>query len=74
MSKKYIFKKHNKDDKVWWVIAPTMKGLMLFSFDKIKIYNLYKDYPRNLSPEEKEIFDKENPYWADYFRIGSKKN
>lgn len=38
-------------------------GLMLFSFDKQKIYNFFKDYPDKLSFEEKEIFDKENPYW-----------
>lgn len=36
-------------------------GLLLFSFDKIKIYNLWKDYPQNFSKEEKELFDKEYP-------------
>ena len=38
------------------------------SFDKKKIYNLFADYPHNLTAEEKEIFDKENPYWCDFFK------
>jgi len=37
--------------------------------DKIlKIFNLFADYPYNLTPEEKEIFDKENPYWKEFFK------
>ena len=40
-----------------------------FDFDKVKIYNLFADYPHNLTPEEKEIFDKENPYWCDFFKV-----
>ena len=50
------FYKNNKNDKVWQIND-------LDSFDKIKIFNLLADYPHNLTPEQKEIFDKENPYW-----------
>ena len=39
----------------------------MFTFDKKKIYYLYTDYPNKLTPEEKEIFDKENPFWVDFF-------
>lgn len=41
---------------------------ILFSFDKKKIYSLFADYPHNFTPEEKEIFDKEYPFWADFFK------
>ena len=44
------------------------KGLWLFSFDREKIYNLFEDYPDKLTAEEVEIFDREQPYWADFFR------
>ncbi len=42
-------------------------GEWLFSFDKKKIYNMFRDYPHNMTMEEVEIFDKENPYWKDFF-------
>lgn len=54
--------------EIWWLEVLNQKGLFLFSFDKEKIYNLFEDYPEKLTPEEKEIFDKENPYWAEFFR------
>ena len=61
------FYKKNENDLVWWVESDRI-GEHLFSFDKETIYNLFKDYPYSLSNEEKEIFDKENPYWADFFK------
>jgi len=39
----------------------------LFSFDKKKIYNLFLDYPHNMTEEEVRIFDSENPFWRDFF-------
>lgn len=55
-------------DKVWWREVINAKGLFLFSFDQVKIYNLFSDYPEKLTSEEVEIFDRENPYWAEFFR------
>lgn len=62
------FYKENENDTIWWVNDLDTKGEFLFSFDKKKIYNLFADYPYNLPKEEKEIFDKENPYWAEFFK------
>lgn len=62
------FYKKNKNDQVWWIDDLDSIGLFLFSFDKKKIFNLYEDYPHNLTAEQKAIFDKENPFWADYFK------
>ena len=70
------FYKENETDIIWWVdnyavhngeLYP-MDGEYLFSFDRKKIFNLFQDYPHALTPEQKEIFDKENPYWADFFK------
>jgi hypothetical protein len=61
------FYKNNKNDVIWWTDNLESVGEHLFSFDKKKIYNLFSDYPHNLSKDEVEIFDKENPYWRDFF-------
>lgn len=61
------FYKNDPTDKIWWIEDHTKIGEWLFSFDKKKVYNMFADYPHNLTAEEKEIFDKENPYWADFF-------
>lgn len=61
------FYKNNGADKIWWVDNLDSKGEHLFSFDKKKIFNLFEDYPHNLTAEQKEIFDKENPFWVDFF-------
>lgn len=63
----YDFYKNNKYDTVWWVDNVEDIGVWLFSFDKKKIYNLFSDYPWKLTKKEREIFDKENPYWRDFF-------
>lgn len=62
------FYKQNKSDKIFWVETPDTKGEFLFSFDQKQIFNLFKDYPQKLTKEQKEIFDTENPYWANYFK------
>ena len=60
--------KNNPNDKIWWLFNPEAVGEWIFSFDKEKQYNMFEDYPHNLSKEEKEIFDKENPYGKDFFK------
>lgn len=62
------FYKQNKGDLIWWVDNPDVVGEFRFTFDKKKIYNLFADYPHNLTKEEREIFDKENPYWKNFFK------
>lgn len=61
--------KNNPSDRIWWVDnADDVKGEWIFTFDKKKFFNMFQDYPWNLSPAQKAIFDKENPYWADFFK------
>jgi hypothetical protein len=61
------FYKNNEDDKIWWVDYADYFGLQAVSFDKKKILFLFGDYPKNFTKEEKVLFDKENPYWANFF-------
>ena len=68
-SSDYVWRKENPDDLTWWVEAPMPDdGVWLFSFDKETIFNLFADYPWKLTPEQKEIFDRENPFWKDFFK------
>lgn len=67
MGRLKFYKNHNKDI-IFWVETPDTVGEFLFSFDKLTIFNMFADYPYKLSKEQKEIFDKENPYWADFFK------
>ena len=60
--------KENPKDKIWWLDNCKKVGEMVFSFDKKKRFNVFADYPHNLTKEEKEIFDKENPFWKDFFK------
>ena len=45
------FYKEHEDDKIWWV----------------DYVDFFGDYPQNFTNEEKALFDKENPYWANFF-------
>ena len=61
------FYKDSEDSKVWWIDKIGVIGEFLFSFDKKKIYNLFLDYPHNMTEEEVKIFDSENPFLRDFF-------
>lgn len=62
------FYKNNETDVIYWVDDPETKGEFLFSFDQEQVFNLFEDYPWKLTKEQKRIFDKENPYWVDFFK------
>jgi len=64
----YNFYKEKSTNRVYWVDNPNIKGEFLFSFDRHTVFNLFADYPHKLTQEQKEIFDKENPYWAEFFK------
>lgn len=59
--------KNNTDDKIWWKDTDSV-GEWLFSFDKKQVFNMFADYPHDLTPEQKKIFDEENPEWVDFFK------
>lgn len=60
--------KENNGDQIWWLDnSDEVKGEFIFSFDKKTTFNMFADYPFKLTPEQKAIFDKENPFWADFF-------
>ena len=70
------FYHEHEGDTIWWTERGHYIdgewygdiGEWLFSFDKKKIYSMFIDYPYNMTEEEVEIFNRENPYWADFFR------
>ncbi len=48
-----------KSQKVWWIDKINVGGEILFSFfDQKKIYNLFRDYPHNMTEEEARIYIK----------------
>ena len=63
-----VFFKQNESDTIWWVDTTDRDGIWEFSFDKKKVYNMFADFPQKLTKEEVQIFIKEQPYWADFFR------
>lgn len=62
------FRKNNENDVIWWVDNPDVIGEWLFSYDKKTIFNMFRDYPYKLTAKQKAIFDKENPYWVNFFK------
>ena len=62
-TRKIEFYKKHAGDKIWWVEYIGQLGMEAVSFDKKKILFIFGDYPKNFTKEEKDLFDKENPYW-----------
>lgn len=60
------FYKNKETDTIYWAHTPGRKGEHIFTFDKKTLYNLFRDY-FNLTPQQKEVFDRENPFWHDFF-------
>lgn len=67
MAQSNKFYKNNPTDAIWWVDTSDRDGVWEFSFDKKKVFNMFRDYPHKLTQEQKAIFDRENPRWADFF-------
>lgn len=65
---KYKFYKENPHDKIYWVSVYDREGEFLVSFDCKTVFNIFSDYPWRFTPEQKALFDKENPYWANFFQ------
>ena len=68
MAQKQRFYKNKSSDVIWWLDNRDVVGEFVFSFDKKTLFNMFADYPYKRTPEQKEIFDKENSYWADFFK------
>ena len=66
---RFRFYKKRENSKIYQVerVDESCYGEHLFSIDKKTIYNLFADYPHNFTREAKEIFDKEYPFWKDFF-------
>ncbi len=63
----WTFMKNHPGDQIWWVDQVEAKGPLYFSFDQETIFNFWPDYPDNLTADQKELFDKENPFWAAFY-------
>lgn len=65
-----IYKKHENDTVFWVRHTEGAYGRHVITFDKENFINLFTDYPQKLTPEQKEAFDRENPYWAEILNEG----
>ena len=59
------FHKNNESDLIWWTNPVDKVGSILFSFDKKQVFDFWSEYPDKLTPEQIEIFKKENPTLAE---------
>lgn len=61
-----FWEKKEPDSKIWWLYGENDE--LVFSFDRTHKLYLFRDYPYKLTDEQKAIFDKENPQWANFFK------
>lgn len=57
--------KQEPTDKIWWLDDD--RDEIVFSFDRVQKFYLFSAYPDELTKEQKDIFDKENPRWKAFF-------
>ncbi len=63
------FEPSEKGSKVLWTYPSNgAMGIWYFTFDKVHLYNFWSEYPYALTKEQKELFDKENPYKSTWRR------
>ena len=68
MGKSNKYFKNNPGDVIWWVDnSDEVDGEFVFTFDRKTHFNMFTDYPHRLTKEQKEVFDKENPFWKEFF-------
>lgn len=65
---KYDLRKKKKSNKIWWVEIYDERGAIVFTFDKKTFFNLFRDFPHKITKEQIEIFEKEEPFWANFFK------
>ncbi|MCD8303050.1 MAG: hypothetical protein LUC44_08565 [Prevotellaceae bacterium] len=61
------FYKREEGDIIWWTAPVGTIGVILFSFDKKTLFNIYPDVPDNLSDEQLRVFCRENKAWVEHF-------
>lgn len=61
------FYKEKESARIWHTSGIGFIGGVHISFDGEKIYNLFEDYPYNMTEEEIRILQEEEPFWADFF-------
>ena len=66
------FYKRKETDTILWINDAKNLDNTRFTFDKKTFYNPFRDYPDNLTKEQLEIFDRENPDYAEYFSYRKK--
>ena len=58
--------KNNETDQIWWKDTPDSVGEWLFSFDKKQVFNMFADYPHNLTP-----LNRKNIWWRKPWMVRS---